>query len=92
MISILYIIRTFIIDNTNQSHEVHTLGEFKDDQLGLQNAIWRYRSEGSDSTYGFYWDTHTSWSISTASVLRNARVGTTTHGKQMGVTYLIKVL
>ena len=92
MISILHIIRTFITDNTNQSHEVHTLGQFKDDQLGLENAVWRDRYNGSSSSYGFYYDGSASWNVSTLQILKNARIGYTTHGKQIGVTYLIKVL
>ncbi len=97
---------TFIIDNTNQSHEIHTLGEFKDDQLqtitgelyGMNQCnnmsitasgafvaghSGRMEYQGSDTS---------SSSGASFDSSRVTRGGTTTHGKQIGVTYLIKVL
>lgn len=93
---------TYVFDSTEldpatgtqgtQDHDVYTVGEFKDDQLGLQNATWRDRYNGSEANYGFYWQNSTKWQVTTAQVLKNARVGTTTHGKRIGVIYCIKAV
>lgn len=93
---------TYVFDSTEldpatgtqgtQDHDVYTVGEFKDDQLGLQNATWRKSNNGSEPSYGFYWQNSTKWQVTTAQVLKNARVGTTTHGKRIGVTYCIKAV
>lgn len=97
---------TFIIDNTNQAHEVHTLGEFKDDQLqkitgelyGMNqcNSIGITASgafvAGHSGRIEYQGNDTSSYTGASFDSSRVTRGGTTTHGKQIGVTYLIKVL
>ena len=91
---------TFITDNTNQAHEVHTLGEFKDDQfqghwIQSTQAILN-TTEGSstgDSHGGsFKYSALKFKNIISDETHGEPRIGYVTHGKQIGVTYLIKVL
>ena len=73
------------------SHDVYTLGEFKDDQLQSHSHTYRQ---------SFYYDGaffggpsmrgSTSEFDSTTTNNSSARFGTTTHGKQKGVNYIIK--
>jgi microcystin-dependent protein len=91
---------TFITDNTNQSHEIHTLGEFKDDQLqGHYHKGIQIGDSGSTSYYKP--DVTLNYNTGNGVYIREPitdntngtpRIGSTTHGKQIGVTYLIKVL
>ena len=84
--------------DTIAAHDAFSLGQFKDDQLqehnhefysvtatGAGNSNPYITTEGGSSAYLKY------FSGAVKGVL-NARRGTTTHGKQKGVTYLIKVL
>jgi hypothetical protein len=87
--------RTFITNNTNQAHEIHTLGQFKDDQFQGHEHRIQY-----DALNGSRWEVGDNDggnpSVTTAIIAKTnygtPRYGTTTHGKQIGVTYLIKVL
>ena len=79
--------------NTNPTgihdHDVYTLGEFKDDQV--QNIRVRAGYESSWSPNTFMLDSYkatSNYTLSTLSV--SGRFGTTTHGKQTGVAYIIK--
>lgn len=76
--------------DTIASHDVYELGEFKDDQmqshkhtLSIPDSVYQYtptfsNGPGSNSKY-------------TAATSNNSgRSGATTHGKQKGVTYIIK--
>ena len=85
-----------------QEHDVYTLGEFKDDQMQIitGNAGCIASSKTASLTGPFYRRSETekySMDGSTGSnggvnfdTSRAARTGTTTHGKQTGVNYIIK--
>ena len=87
---------TFITDNTNQAHEVHTLGEFKDDQFQGHSHYSGFKDRGTGGSYNYLkWDgiyDNPTKNIISDGTNGTPRYGTTTHGKQMGVIYLIKVL
>jgi hypothetical protein len=91
---------TFIIDNTNQAHEEHTLGEFKDDQFqghwvqSTQNILNLAEGNGTGSSSGdsFKFSLLKFKNIISDETHGVPRIGYVTHGKQIGVTYLIKVL
>lgn len=83
---------------TIANHDVYGLGEFKDDQFqghghNLSSAvIIPTDNEGSHSgtsSWATYRDV-TATTPKTLSGYGNARYGTTTHGKQFGVNYIIK--
>ena len=98
-----------IIKSTN-SHDVYTLGEFKNDQL--QNITGKYSSTDysisnisisnaveDGALYGKDYDAYSADGTSNNKndqrtlmfdASRIARTGTTTHGKQVGVNYIIK--
>ena len=92
--------RTFITDNTNQAHEVHTLGQFKDDQFQGHRHESNPASGSEGSPFGtplLGRDGGGRTDLYARKPLADdtngtPRYGTTTHGKQMGVTYLIKAL
>lgn len=82
------------------AHDVYTVGQFKDDQFqGHKHRIeLPYNNDGA-GTYGGEIGNgdkyHSSRSIFADTVFSDAtngkpRVGTTTHGKQIGVNYIIK--
>ena len=93
-------------ENTNLTiavHDVYELGQFKDDQIqghshdlewsdglpnyskgGLYSGGGSYNSNTSDPT------TLTIKGVATDGVNGDPRTGTTTHGKQLGVNYVIK--
>ena len=76
--------------DTIASHDVYELGEFKDDQmqshkhtLTIPNSYYQYTPTANNGPG--------SQSKTTAETSNNSgRSGTTTHGKQKGVTYIIK--
>ena len=76
--------------DTIASHDVYELGEFKDDQLQdhthtIQTGV------NTNGSYIRQAGTYAGAEYSTtSSTVRNGRKGTTTHGKQKGVTYIIK--
>jgi hypothetical protein len=78
------------------THDIYTVGEFKDDQL--QNHTHYDPTSGQSVTQNG-WATIWQDSGVTATINMNwmegmsqGRSGTTTHGKQKGVIYIIKVL
>lgn len=80
--------------DTIASHDVYELGEFKDDQLqGHEHSTYKnYEGgatggAGSATNYGGV--VHT-LDIASDGTNGEPRKGTTTHGKQKGVTYIIK--
>ena len=74
--------------DTIADHDVYTLGEFKDDQLQEHTHSYRGQTPGQNGT-GV--PVLVGVSTATANTGANAgRSGTTTHGKQKGVNYLIK--
>lgn len=94
-------------DNTTYTmgaHDTYSLGDFKDDQF--QGHWHRFSTNGNDkgkggmhSAYGggdgpYDSSTYPNGIITPQSMenMGNVRYGTTTHGKQVGVYYIIKVL
>ncbi len=78
------------------AHDVYNVGEFKDDQLqGHKHTvqgggdIWYHPSDQSQSQVTGSAIKTTSDPISDGTN-GTPRTGTTTHGKQLGVNYLIK--
>ena len=75
-------------------HDVYTVGEFKDDQFqGHEHET--YRNREADAAGGAGGTTNLGVVASTFGVVSdsaygNARVGSTTHGKQIGVNYIIR--
>ena len=83
-------------------HDVYTLGEFKDDQI--QNITGSIRGADGFGTFGtasgaFYLGEkeisptgsgRVSYANAKFDASRVVRAGTTTHGKQLGVNYIIK--
>lgn len=80
-----------------ETHDTYTLGQFKDDQL--QNIEGTFRALSGNATNPFYEKsvvgetyagTTTSSRVIGFNTSLSARTGTTTHGKQLGVNYIIK--
>lgn len=80
--------------DTIASHDVYELGEFKDDQFqGHEHNT--YNNYESNATGGAGSATNYGGVVHTFNILSDGtngepRKGTTTHGKQKGVTYIIK--
>lgn len=87
-----------VLDTSDHSHDVYTVGEFKDDQLqkhrhqlctqsgaGSGNDAWTYRNTAISGAnpHGALWTYEDSF---------RGRVGDTTRMKSKGVKYIIKVL
>ena len=75
--------------NTIEAHDTYTVGEFKDDQLQRHTHTYiqggaAVQAIASSGTQGAYNSQTLTTSIPTG------RTGTTTHGKQTGVNYIIK--
>lgn len=92
-----------ILDETGHSHDVYNVGEFKDDQIqnitgtvgGIAAAYAYpngafYRDSGNEN-YKMGGATGNNAAIK-LDASRVARTGTTTHGKQVGVNYIIKAV
>ena len=78
---------------TIKSHDVYILGEFKDDQLqDHDHKVKKTGLEGGSAMEGIVnWSNGGSAAnTSPASINTTTRTGTTTHGKQLGVNYIIK--
>ena len=84
---------------TIANHDIYTLGEFKDDQFQGHNhsncSIDYNTSSQNNKNYAYAWQN--SWARQTDNLDRmvdsgsgTPRTGTTTHGKQLGVNYIIK--
>ena len=80
-----------ILDETGHSHDVYTLGEFKDDQLQDHQHSGHFGT-GSGNRGDSYSTVPVGYSTTTGKVTTNKgyRVAETTHGKQLGVNYIIK--
>lgn len=88
--------------DTIADHDVYELGEFKDDQLQSHlhdisrsangSAPYFFQNNGSGSAYHGALTTTTTGQDATSIVtgVPACRRGSTTHGKQKGVTYIIK--
>ncbi len=95
-----------ILDENGHSHDVYALGEFKDDQLQMHRHELAVRKSGEGVSNGYAYSglgacnatmQDTSYSYNgyygmEKSYMRNidGLVGSTTHGKQIGVNYIIK--
>ena len=96
-----------ILDETGHSHDVYTLGEFKDDQIqnitgsvrcgafktdgasGLKTGAFSYTFGPANN--GFYGGTNTkTYEDISFDASLVARTGDATHGKQLGVNFIIK--
>lgn len=79
--------------DTIASHDTYTVGQFKDDQLQTHQHTVSVPNVGTQSSVvvaggsGYYIG-----KITATSNDNSGRAGTTTHGKQKGVKYIIKVL
>lgn len=78
-------------ENGVTDHDTYTVGQFKDDQMQSHKHRMDITTAGTMTVYGL------SYAAGTGSVngtetrdVSNARTGTTTHGKQLGVNYIIK--
>lgn len=95
-----------ILDQSGHSHDVYTLGEFKDDQIQnitgsiTNNDGWNLPNPSGSGAFKQR-ASGDAFSVSRTSSVANqggfdfnaslvARTGTTTHGKQLGVNYIIK--
>lgn len=80
-----------ILDETGHAHDVYALGEFKDDQI-QQHQHSGHFGTGSGNRGGSYSTVPVGYTNTTGDVTTNKgyRVGQTTHGKQVGVNYIIK--
>lgn len=78
-----------ILDTTGHAHDVYTLGEFKDDQIQSHTHSVNHQrgSENYGAISGGYLTVKFDAGPSSANT---GRTGTTTHGKQLGVNYIIK--
>lgn len=79
--------------HTIAAHDEYTLGQFKDDQL--QGHEHKENLHGGSGSYVGGTVNSSSTSYNTLGIVADAthgtpRVGTTTHGKQVGVNYIIK--
>lgn len=91
------------LDATGHTHDVYNVGEFKDDQLqNITGTLYRVLCSGSgvfgpEGNSGNYYSIAGNGSIdgSKHNVLfdasRVARTGNVTHGKQIGMNYIIKI-
>lgn len=85
-----------ILDETGHSHDVYTLGEFKDDQFQGHAHKYSYPTFSTDCDQASRRPkyngetTKTTSDIVSDSINGTPRYGTTTHGKQLGVNYIIK--
>ena len=86
-----------------QNHDEYTLGQFKDDQFqGHEHTYILERNKkasdsgvGTNDYYERYYDldsnkAHNTLDITSKPYYGNVRFGTTTHGKRVGVNYIIK--
>lgn len=80
-----------------KEHDVYNIGEFKDDQM--QGHWHKINGQGSNSTGrgGVFYEPETSADVATAKKIisdgtnGDPRIGSTTHGKQVGINFIIKV-
>lgn len=81
--------------NTIASHDVYTIGQFKDDQLQshTHNQVCFTPNTNLGSCPSFQGGDGYKWTYPTKATTTNTgRSGDTTHGKQTGVNYVIKAV
>lgn len=83
-----------ILDKGGHSHDVYDLGEFKDDQLQEHTHDIKNSHGSVEISYHQYDKTAGGNDAIPTNLLKtvsmSGRTGTTTHGKQIGVNYIIK--
>ena len=81
-----------IIESTN-SHDIYTLGEFKNDQMQEHKHPHDLGCDKSDGTnWAYRCGVSDYWMNNNKTGYNDGRTGNTTHGKQVGVNYCIKYL
>lgn len=78
-----------------QDHDVYTLGQFKDDQLQghTHNQIYLLPNYAMRDAPSYQGGSGYGWTYPSSATTENTgRKGTTTHGKQIGVNYVIKAV
>lgn len=73
-------------------HDTYTVGEFKDDQLQNHTHNLYTQRSGAAAREGLGTNSYTVADQRSGEISSGARTGTTTHGKQLGVNYIIKAL
>lgn len=71
-------------------HDVYTVGEFKDDQLQDHKHYEASNAGGTSQVWGNVASADGLGSGWYTGIIKEGRRGTTTHGKQLGVNYIIK--
>lgn len=79
-----------ILDETGHSHDVYGLGEFKDDQMQEHTHQYKLNFYGSGSDISSSCTNGINAAYNT-TINTSGRTGTTTHGKQVGVNYIIHI-
>lgn len=75
---------------TIAEHDVYSVGEFKDDQLQSHTHIINKHAVYNGGSTAWIGEGSGSYPYETEEPSSPARSGTTTHGKQVGVNYIIK--
>lgn len=78
------------LDAAGHAHDVYAVGEFKDDQF--QSHTHKYTTYNRKKDVSWSSSEHI-WvdTASTNTDTPTGRIGTTTHGKQIGMNYIIKI-
>ena len=76
--------------NTIASHDVYTVGQFKDDQMQSHT----HTCQGGDLSreYGYNAQNYYNQNATQTTTSMSGRTGTTTRGKRTGIEYIIKVV
>lgn len=77
-----------------KAHDIYAVGEFKDDQMqghrhNVNTFLYKQGTNGPSGNYFDYGNIETSDPVNDG-VNGTPRTGSTTHGKQVGVNYIIK--
>lgn len=73
-----------------EDHDVYEVGQFKDDQLQEHTHTYTLRLEGTDTPYLMPGLRIPSAGADVLTSEQSGRKGTTTHGKQFGINYIVK--
>ena len=80
------------------THDAYNVGQFKDDQVQSHNhdiysdgKLYGFAISGSKGSNYSAFAHNSAGYTATASIISTGRNGTTTHGKQVGVNYIMKV-
>ena len=97
LIYVIYYIRSFSSIKEYNNHDVYALGEFKNDQFqGHDHEYYAPSDTEGNAIYEDMWCEDPEWQRTRRILSREdcgtVRYGETTHGKQVGVNYLIKAL